>query len=268
MDHTRTDLERALLVVTMTASYLVKSSRRRDRREPGRLEKVALEERMARLFSRRFRDQERALKERLSTYFPGRKASYTSPIPLDDLFRQDDEWVASLVRLLRDAATHGLRMFAEGSAVQMDWAMTNARAADWARRYGYDLVKSVDQTTRQILQFAVSQFVDTPGFTIGDVVSLLPFDEQRASMIATTEVTRTYAQSNQLAGRALALEFPGIKVIKGWFTNMDDRVCDVCGPLDGTEVSIEEDFQGLENPPAHPNCRCWTSVTTRAADNG
>lgn len=268
MDRTRTDLERALLMVAMTAPYLVKSSRRRDRREPGRREKEAFEVKTARLFARRFKDQERALKERLTTYFPGRKASYTSPIPLDDLFRQDDEWVVSLMRLLRDIVSSGMKLFADGSAVQMDWTVPNARAADWARTYTYDLVKSVDQTTRQILQFAVSQFADTPGFTIGDVVSLLPFDEQRATMIATTEVTRVYAHSNQMAGRALAAEFTGIRVIKGWFTNMDDRVCDVCGPLDGKEVEIDETFEGLDNPPAHPNCRCWTSVTTRATGNG
>lgn len=37
-----------------------------------------------------------------------------------------------------------------------------------------------------------------------------------------------------------------------WFTENDERVCDECAELHGTEVDPNE-FQ----PPLHPNCRCW-----------
>lgn len=40
-----------------------------------------------------------------------------------------------------------------------------------------------------------------------------------------------------------------------WTTARDDRVCPICGPLDGRRYEIwRETFPS--GPPAHPNCRC------------
>jgi SPP1 gp7 family putative phage head morphogenesis protein len=85
-------------------------------------------------------------------------------------------------------------------------------------------------------------------------------------LIATTEITRAYAEANQIAGEALAKEFEGVPVVKIWYTNEDDKVCPICGEFDGKEIPIDESFgEGVKNPPAHPNCRCWTTTSTRIA---
>ncbi|MCL6580136.1 MAG: hypothetical protein K6U08_00740 [Firmicutes bacterium] len=43
----------------------------------------------------------------------------------------------------------------------------------------------------------------------------------------------------------------------------DERVCPVCGPLDGKTVRLDEEFApGIFAPPAHPNCRCTTLAPT------
>ncbi|GHU75828.1 hypothetical protein AGMMS49992_20500 [Clostridia bacterium] len=43
-----------------------------------------------------------------------------------------------------------------------------------------------------------------------------------------------------------------------YMTAKDERVCDVCGPLDGQRFNISEAYPGVNCPPMHPNCRCTT----------
>lgn len=239
---------------------------KRDRREPGRKEKVAAEEAIALAVARHFRRQKLLIRDKLSTGFWNRKAT-APPIYLDDLMVGDDDFLAELLRILTNAAKHGIRLFAESTPLQIDWSLTNSKAADWAHQYAYDLIKGIDQTTRDLTADAITRFVQTPGMTIGDVMNALPFGESRASMIATTEITRAYAEGNQQAGLDLQAEYPGVRVVKMWFTNNDDLVCPICGPLDGKQVELRAEFApGLNNPPAHPNCRCWNTTTTALAE--
>lgn len=55
--------------------------------------------------------------------------------------------------------------------------------------------------------------------------------------------------------------------VKEWSTAFDELVCDICGPLDGTKVNIDDFFdvdgQLLDSPPAHPNCRCLKSLVSK-----
>ena len=53
--------------------------------------------------------------------------------------------------------------------------------------------------------------------------------------------------------------------VKVWCTADDERVCPVCGALDGMKIGIDDDFPfrtklqapGIRRtPPAHPSCRC------------
>jgi len=39
---------------------------------------------------------------------------------------------------------------------------------------------------------------------------------------------------------------------------LDERTCDVCGPMDGQIFDLKEFEMGLNAPPLHPNCRCTT----------
>lgn len=245
---------------------------RRDKREPGRTEKEAAEEKLSRLFMRRFRRQAGQIRAKLENYAPDRKELTVPPIELFDDDWMDDEESAELIRQLTKAARGGIALFGQRTGVQIDYTLTNKEAADWARQYAGDLLKKIDETTRQVLQSAITQFVETPGFTIRDVMDLLPFNEDRALSVAVTEITRTYAHGQQQAGEALKEEFPGVRIIKTWFTNNDDLVCDLCGPLDGKEIDVDENFYEPENeyqdgnPPRHVNCRCWIDTNTKITD--
>ena len=191
------------------------------------------------------------------------KATIDIPWLLDADLWSDDEFDADMMLTLLHAAENGIDLFEAAVAIGIDYSLVNSAAATWARKHTFELVKGINDTTRTALQKAVSAFVETPGMTIGDAMKLMPFGTDRAQTVAVTEITRAYSSANRLAGEQLAKEFPDMQVVKQWFTNQDDRVCEICGPLNGKTVGLNEDFSpGISEPPGHVNCRCWDSVTT------
>lgn len=86
----------------------------------------------------------------------------------------------------------------------------------------------------------------------------------RAVVIARTELSFAYNNTSfdivhEQTSKA------GIYTRKKWYTAHDERVCEVCGALDGKTVEMNSNFRlgklGKEEdisflPPAHPNCRC------------
>jgi hypothetical protein len=239
----------------------------RDRAEPARRQKLELEGRLVALLARRWRRQAARLKAQLAAEHPERKAL---PYDVEALLADDpsdpqaQETLARLVAVIATAAQGGVTLFELSVDIGFDWTLANAEAAAWARSYTYELVRNIDQTTVRALQRLIGGFVETPGMTIGDVMAGLPFGESRALSVATTEITRAYASGQRLAGEALAREYPDVKVVKTWFTNADDRTCLICAPLHGKEVGLNEEFApGINQPPAHPRCRCWISNRTR-----
>lgn len=229
----------------------------RDPSEPARLRKARFDRQLKELLARHF-DQQRA---DITRYL-----EMGGRLPVPDYLLNDPQAQAEITKLLLDAAKDGILEVTNQTGLGFDNTLTNKDAATWAARYAGELIKDIDKTTLATVQSAISDFADKPGFTIGDVIAQLPFDEARSERIAVTEITRAYAESNQIAGEQIAKEFEGVPVVKVWFTNNDDRVCPVCGPLNGKEVDIKSEFaSGIINPPAHPNCRCWTTTTTKIA---
>lgn len=238
----------------------------RDTREPGRRQKMRDEKKLQRLIRRVLLRQADSVQNYLTALYPARTMKAD---PLPDIDWDDDE-IAELVVFLTAAAREGIKIFGEKSNVKLDLTLVNTKAANWARKYAGEFIDGLNKTTRAALKEAIAAFVDTPGMTIGDAMKLMPFDPERARMVAVTEITRTYAEANQLAANELAEEFPGVQVIKTFYTNVDDRVCEICGPLDRKEVPYnmgwgengEPDSEGVMQPPLHPNCRCWTDYST------
>lgn len=146
---------------------------------------------------------------------------------------------------------------------EIDWELANGAAEDWARRYGYDLVSRLVGTTRRRLASEVAEWTRNSE-TINQLAQRLSglFDARRARTIAVTEVTRAYAEGNQAAWRES-------KVINGkrWNTANDELVCPICGPLNGRVVPLESGFDNIDNPPAHPNCRCWITPEVIRVDD-
>lgn len=71
-----------------------------------------------------------------------------------------------------------------------------------------------------------------------------------ANRIAVTETARVQSETALESFRKGGFE----KMI--WITEMDERTCDVCGPLDGEIFDVDGAQIGGELPPVHPFCRC------------
>ena len=85
----------------------------------------------------------------------------------------------------------------------------------------------------------------------------------RAYTIARTELATAYNQgAYEGTKQAQAAGLMG-ETMKIWCTADDERVCSICGALEGVEVGMDDDFDGASSSwstrltaPAHPGCRC------------
>lgn len=83
---------------------------------------------------------------------------------------------------------------------------------------------------------------------------------QRAEAIARTETATAINNGRMELWSQIQAEggFPADQKHK-WITASDERVCDICGPLDGVTVLLGQPFPGgFTNAPAHTQCRCNT----------
>ena len=88
---------------------------------------------------------------------------------------------------------------------------------------------------------------------------------ERAFTIAQTESAFAYHQgADEGIRQAQAEGYLGMTV-KRWSTSGDDGVCELCASLEGTEISMDEEFKISGKvlfhgqhmlPPAHPRCAC------------
>jgi hypothetical protein len=238
----------------------------RDMREPYALEKNKLERKMNGFWRGVFKRQAAQVEYWMNSAFFGRKVVQEIELP-EDLIGETDEELRELILLLFEGAGYGLAQMELELALGLDYTLTNVEAAAWARAHAGLLIKGINKTTVEAVRKGLTMFVETPGFTIRDFMDLLPFDEKRSLRVAVTEITNAYAEGQKIAAETAAKQFPDVPMYKQWFTNNDDRVCDICGPLNGQEVPKDQPFvsRGMEfdKPAAHVHCRCWVSYRTR-----
>jgi len=132
-------------------------------------------------------------------------------------------------------------------------------AAQWARTYTYELVTGLTEKTRAVIQNAIAAYQSTPGMTRAQVEKLLQsaFSPRRAETIAITEITRAASAATSAYQQQLASN--GLTFVRIWRSDNDDIVCPICNPLDGKKEDVWAD-QFPDGPPAHPRCRCSTTL--------
>lgn len=159
-----------------------------------------------------------------------------------------------LFPIIYGAAIEGAVSGMETVSIGLDWALINTAARDWARTYTYDLVKGITETSQGLLQQPIADWIESgaPLDALIDQLAQDPvFSGARASLVASTEVTRAFAQGNLEAWRASGV-VDGVR----WEVAGDDLVCPICSPLQNKEGTLTGGVDGLF-PPAHPACRCW-----------
>jgi len=140
----------------------------------------------------------------------------------------------------------------ETVSIGIDWALINQAAADWARQYTYDLVRGINDTSRQTLQRIIPRYFEQ-AMTQGELRETLGnlYSPVRAEMIARTEVTRAAVEGERMT--VAEIEKYGYRMKPIWQTRNDEIVCPICGPKHDKEINDGQ------YPPAHPRCRCWVN---------
>ncbi len=233
-------------------------------------------------FTKRQRAQfELALTQALAEAWAGRAddvlAALGNPpdfarLPAELWAQFDEETRAAIEPLLIDARLKSADALARSAGVSgaINWTLANERAATAARRYAFDLVRGITDTTRDTLRRQVSGFVKDPDQdlqSLGQEIART-FGPVRGEMIATTEVTRAAAQGEwDLLSEIRTLD-PQAMVAQVWQTSNDESVCPICAPLNGvrrgaTGYQHPDSGEIYDAPPAHPRCRC--AVATQLA---
>lgn len=140
-------------------------------------------------------------------------------------------------------------------AIGVDWALVNTRAVEWASKYAGEFVKGITDTTKDLIEKAVSAFYEQ-GLTRGQLEDMLlpTFGPIRAEMIAVTEVTRASVEGEMELWNEL--KEMGFEMDVIWMTDNDELVCDICYPLNETK----QGEAWTDPPPAHPRCRCTVGL--------
>jgi len=127
------------------------------------------------------------------------------------------------------------------------------------------LVKSIQTRYLDKLELLIARFVGGGTLTWDKLVKgikvLGAISIAQAEQIARTEVIRTIS----IAQKETLVKL-GKKKWK-WITQLDERTCKVCAPLNNKVVEIGQPFttwrgQPIMNPPIHPNGRCGTEVVS------
>jgi SPP1 gp7 family putative phage head morphogenesis protein len=195
------------------------------------------------------------LRQQRAAVFPEDFDPHRDATDMQRRFRDDQKLRDALRRSLVEAADLGVSVGVaqlENIGFGFNWTLANTQARAWANRYAGELVTGINETTLRAMQQSIAEWV-TNGEPLEVLVNELDplFGRARAELIASTEVTKAYAEANRIA-----YQESGVVATMIWRTARDELVCPVCGPRNNTRAALNETFDGLL-PPAHPRCRCW-----------
>lgn len=175
---------------------------------------------------------------------------------LEDAF-DDDSWWAEFRTRMIETGLPTFRTVALGAAqynadlgLGVNMMLVNEQVLDFTRTYTNEWWAALEATTRDSMRKSLLTWQE---FGLGErglpdlIDSLEPlFGPMRAELIASTEVTRLFAE-----GSVISYNSAGIETVE-YQTVRDERVCPICVPLNGKRYPTN----AAPNPPRHPRCRC------------
>jgi len=128
---------------------------------------------------------------------------------------------------------------------------------DLLKEYTYENINGLDDYMRDALRKEISQSLlnlESIESIKNRVQKVLDIGTDRARMIARTETVRANNMGHLDGARQ-----SGLKLMKEWDAQLDNRTSKICNSLDKKRVGLNEKFvydgQEYDAPPAHPNCR-------------
>ncbi len=132
----------------------------------------------------------------------------------------------------------------------VNFELANDRVSQLVGTYSNTWWAGIESRTRAHMRTAIQAHVQSGASLPVLQKKLAPlFGATRAKVIATTEVTRLFAEGNRVGYKNA---IPPVAEVE-WRTVLDSAVDPDCEILDGERLSIDDS----EFPPIHPRCRCW-----------
>lgn len=154
------------------------------------------------------------------------------------------------------AGERGGQSFLDKSEINAVFGLKNQQVINYFDDYSKLLINSVDDYTKRWLAKEIQNGLKE-GLTPFEIQERITrrgreFSAIRAERITLTETARAMTTVEiEAASRAGVTEMV-------WQTSQDERVCPICGPLDGKQTRIGGSFPGgYAQPPAHVSCRCY-----------
>lgn len=208
----------------------------------------------------------------------GNLSSATKKVDADKLFDFKD-WVGILADLARPILTDLYEKEGTEAAALLgrdDIKVVTPEVKKKIDRSVELMSETYNTTTRDLLKLKLEEGIDagmSQAELADEIKTIQEFsDEKRALTVARTETFRTANDATRDVWKASGI----VKEVK-WYTAADERVCEYCGPMHGTTVSIDEnffnkgdelegsdggtlklDYDDVAGGALHPNCRCYT----------
>jgi SPP1 gp7 family putative phage head morphogenesis protein len=184
----------------------------------------------------------------------------------------EDELLAALVLLLVAASDIGVNASAgrlAESGLFQDTGQAAVTAQSRATQRAQTAVRQIVDTLTRLTREAIEAWSKS-GLPLSSLIKRLDdvvFSRTRAEMIATTEGTNGFA----IGGEEMA-RLSGVQIME-WYTMQDERVCNICRPMNGKRRyingSYSPDLPVQSAPPAHQRCRCGErEIIPRRPANG
>lgn len=118
-------------------------------------------------------------------------------------------------------------------------------------------IKDVAETTKDEIRALVSKQA-SEGWSVEQLAKEIRAKGEIASRSRALTVARTETAAAYSQGSIAAYQASGVVKQTEWLLGPDP--CEICQALDGTRADLGEEFaDGINAPPAHPNCTCALS---------
>jgi HK97 family phage portal protein len=134
--------------------------------------------------------------------------------------------------------------------------VTNPLVVDFIKNHSGESIRQIARTTQEALRDTLFEGIQN-GESIPKLSKRIAEVYQKAKDYRTDRIARTETATAANQGTLEAYKQSGVVKKKEWITADDERLCDLCAPMDGEVVNIDDNFSaGISAPPLHPNCRC------------
>lgn len=137
--------------------------------------------------------------------------------------------------------------------------LVRKKIKEQAAKFAEDVNETTAKKIKNQLQLGLDEGESIPELSERIKEVFAEATTSRAENISRTEVSKAVGDSS-----IEAWDQSGIVDKKQWITAKDERVCEICAPLDGEVIELHGKFKGdelfgaVESEPLHCQCRCDT----------